>query len=120
MSDYNLLLQLMSEICLSSMCFTVFIPGPVTTGFLLFFAVPVRGSWILKLSGTGPVCGPSKKGYRTETGPDFKALSIKKLKWIAAEHNEDKRAEFIYHIAEYTQEQLGFIDETSKDEKTPG
>jgi hypothetical protein len=38
--------------------------------------VPVRGSWILKLSGTGPVCGPSKKGNGTGTGPDFKALGI--------------------------------------------
>ena len=47
---------------------------PVSTGFLWFFAVPVHGSCILKLSGTGPVCGPSKKGNRTETGPDFKAL----------------------------------------------
>jgi transposase len=46
--------------------------------------------------------------------------SIKKLKRIAAERNEDKRADFVYRIAEYTQEQLGFIDETSKDEKTPG
>jgi hypothetical protein len=41
---------------------------------LRFFAVPVRGSWILKLSGTGPVRGPSKKGNWTETGLDFKAL----------------------------------------------
>ena len=48
---------------------------PVLTGFLRFFAVPVCGSCILKLSGTGPVRGPSKKGNRTETGPDFKALS---------------------------------------------
>jgi hypothetical protein len=46
------------------------------TVFLRFFAVPVRGSWILKLSGTGPVRGPSKKGTRTETGPDFKALFL--------------------------------------------
>ena len=46
--------------------------------------------------------------------------SIKKLKRIAAEHNEDKRAEFVYRMAEYTQDQLGFLDETSKDEKTPG
>ena len=74
MSDYNLFLQPMSEFCLSSTRVTVFILGPVTTGFLRFFAVPVRGSWILKLSGTGPVRGPSKKGNRTETGPDFKAL----------------------------------------------
>ena len=44
------------------------------TGFLRFFAVPVRGSCILKPSGTSPVRGPSKKGNRTETGPDFKAL----------------------------------------------
>ena len=46
--------------------------------------------------------------------------SVKKLKRIAAERNEDKRAEFVYRMAEYTQEQLGFLDETSKDEKTPG
>lgn len=46
--------------------------------------------------------------------------SIKKLKRIAAERDEDKRADFVYRIAEYTQEQLGFINETSKDEKTPG
>ena len=47
---------------------------PVLTGFLRFFAVPVRSSCILKLYVTGPVRGPSKKGNRTETGPDFKAL----------------------------------------------
>ena len=47
---------------------------PVSTGFLWFFAVPVCGSCILKLSRTGQVRGPSKKGNRTETGPDFKAL----------------------------------------------
>jgi hypothetical protein len=80
MSDYNLLLQHMSEFCLSRTRFTVFIPGPVTTGFfrffLRFFAVPVCGSWILKLYGTGPVRDPSKKGTRSETGPDFKALQI--------------------------------------------
>lgn len=46
--------------------------------------------------------------------------SIKKLKKIAAERNEDKWAEFVYWMAEYTREQLGFLDETSKDEKTPG
>ena len=37
--------------------------------------VLVHGSCILKLSGTGMVCGPSNKGNRTETGPDFKALT---------------------------------------------
>jgi hypothetical protein len=77
MSDYNLLLQPMSEFSLSSTRFTVFIPGPVTTGFLRFFAVPVHSSWILKLSGTGPVHSSSKKGNRTETGLDFKALLTK-------------------------------------------
>ena len=46
--------------------------------------------------------------------------SIKKLKKIATERNEDKWAEFVYRMAEYTREQLGFLDETSKDEKTPG
>ena len=46
--------------------------------------------------------------------------SIKKLKQIAAEHNEDKQAEFVYCMAEYTREQLSFLNETSKDEKTPG
>jgi hypothetical protein len=45
--------------------------GPVFYGF---FAVPDRGSWILKLSGTGRVRGLSKKGNGTRTGPDFKAL----------------------------------------------
>lgn len=46
--------------------------------------------------------------------------SIKKLKRIAAERNEDKRAGFVYCMAVYTWEQLGFLDETSKDERTPG
>ena len=75
MSDYNLLLQHMSEFWRSGTHFIIFIPRPVTTGFLRFFAVLVHGSWILKLSGTGPVRGPSKKGNRTETRPDFKALN---------------------------------------------
>ena len=39
-------------------------------------AVLVRGSWILKVSGTGLVFSPSKKGNRTETRPDFKALNL--------------------------------------------
>jgi hypothetical protein len=76
----------MSEFCLSSTRFTVFIPGPVTTGFLRFFAVPVRSSWILKLSGTGPVRGPSKKGTRTKTGPDFKALDVWPVKGATNSH----------------------------------
>ena len=77
MSGYNLLSQLISYFYRYSTCFNVFISRPVTTSFDQFFAVfavPVHGSCILKLSRTGPVCGPSKKGNRTETGPDFKAL----------------------------------------------
>ena len=83
MSGYKLFSQLMSYFYRHSTCFIVFIPRPVTTSFLRFFcvflrffAVPVHGSCILKLSGTGPVCGPSKKGNRTETGLDFKALIL--------------------------------------------
>ena len=60
---------------------------PVSTGFLRFFAVPVHGSCILKLSGTGPVRGPSKKGNRTETGPDFKALIMRKHNNVKSESN---------------------------------
>ena len=66
-----------------STCFNVFIPRPVTTSFERFIAVLVRGSCILKLSGTVPVRGPSKKGNRTETGPDFKALWTSHLLWKA-------------------------------------
>ena len=76
MSGYNLFSHLMSYFYRYSTCFIVFIPRPVATSFDRFFAVPVHGSCILKLSGTGPVRGPSKKGNRTETGPDFKALGI--------------------------------------------
>ena len=42
--------------------------------FCVFFAVPVHSSCILRLSGTSLVRGPSKKGNRTETRLDFKAL----------------------------------------------
>ena len=65
MSDYNLLSHHMSEFCRYGTHFIIFILRPVTTSynwFLQFFVVLVRGSWILKLSGTGPVRGPSKKG----------------------------------------------------------
>ena len=75
MTAYNLFSQLMSYFCRYSTCFIVFIPRPVTTSFDRFFAVLVHNSCILKLSGTSPVCSPSKKGNRTETGLDFKALN---------------------------------------------
>ena len=68
-----------------STCFIEFILRPVTTGFLQFFAVPVHGSCILKNYGTGPVCGPSKKGNRIETGPDFfrQKVNVKLVSWCS-------------------------------------
>ena len=79
MSDYNLFSQRIPSFAnLARVLLYSFRDRlrPVMTGFLRFFAVPVRGSCILKPSGTGPVRGPSKKGNRTETGPDFKALGL--------------------------------------------
>ena len=45
-------------------------------------------------------------------------VSTKKLKKIASERNENLRADFIQHMAQYSPEQLGFLDEVSKDERT--
>jgi transposase len=45
-------------------------------------------------------------------------VSLKKLKKIASERDEDRRNAFINHIAMYEPEELGFLDETSKNEKT--
>jgi transposase len=45
-------------------------------------------------------------------------ISTKKLKKIASERNENLRADFIQRMAQYTPEQLGFLDEVSKDERT--
>nr|GAT53351.1 transposase domain-containing protein [Mycena chlorophos] len=45
-------------------------------------------------------------------------ISYKKLQKIAAERSEPLRMDFVRRMAEYTPEQLGFIDETSKDERT--
>lgn len=47
-------------------------------------------------------------------------ISRKKLKKIARERNETKRADFIRRMAQYEPEELGFLDETSKDERTTG
>ena len=74
MSGHNLLCPIFTDIARVLMYSFRDQLQPVFCVFLRFFAVPVRGSCILKLSGTGPVRGPSKKGNRTETGPDFKAL----------------------------------------------
>jgi hypothetical protein len=46
-------------------------------------------------------------------------VSAKKLTRIAQERNEERRAAYIERIAQYTPEQLGFLDEVSKDERTP-
>ncbi|OJA14533.1 hypothetical protein AZE42_13964, partial [Rhizopogon vesiculosus] len=47
-------------------------------------------------------------------------LSYKKLKRTAKECNETLRAEFVARMAQYDPSELGFIDEMSKDERTPG
>lgn len=45
-------------------------------------------------------------------------VSSKKLKRIALERNKERRAAFVEHMAQYTTEQLGFLDKVSKDERT--
>jgi transposase len=47
-------------------------------------------------------------------------VSHKKLKRIAIERDEAKRADFIRHMAQYSPEELGFLDEVHKDERTLG
>ncbi|KAG1852245.1 hypothetical protein DFJ58DRAFT_634287, partial [Suillus subalutaceus] len=47
-------------------------------------------------------------------------VSFKKLKRIAKERNEQRRMEFIIWMSQYLPEEIGFLDETSKDERTPG
>jgi hypothetical protein len=45
-------------------------------------------------------------------------VSLRKLKKIASEWNEEGRNAFINHMAIYKPEELGFLDKTSKNEKT--
>lgn len=45
-------------------------------------------------------------------------VSRKKLKKIAAERNEEDQNDFIHRMAQYDPEELGFVDETSKKDKT--
>lgn len=45
-------------------------------------------------------------------------VSTKKLKKIALERNENLRADYMRHMARYSPEQLAFLDEVSKDERT--
>ena len=47
-------------------------------------------------------------------------VSHKKLKHIAMERNEERHANFIGRMVQYTLEQLGFLDKVSKDEQMPG
>ena len=47
-------------------------------------------------------------------------VSQKRLQRIALERNEALRADFIARMAQYDPEELGFIDEVSKDERTVG
>jgi transposase len=46
-------------------------------------------------------------------------ISLKKLRKVAKERNEDVRADFMRRMAHYTSDELCFIDETSKDDRTP-
>jgi hypothetical protein len=46
-------------------------------------------------------------------------VSHKKLKKVAVERNEKLRAHFIGNISQYEAGELGFLDEFSKDERTP-
>lgn len=47
-------------------------------------------------------------------------VSRKKLQRIAEERDEDRRADFIARMAQYSPEEIGFIDETSKDCRSVG
>ncbi|KZT00860.1 uncharacterized protein LAESUDRAFT_665107, partial [Laetiporus sulphureus 93-53] len=43
---------------------------------------------------------------------------LKKLRCLASERNEDLHADFVHQMTQYTSEQLGFIDEVSKNERS--
>jgi len=47
-------------------------------------------------------------------------VSHKRLKHITAERDEDRRAAFISRMAQYSPEEVGFLDEVLKDERTVG
>jgi len=44
--------------------------------------------------------------------------SLKKLKKIVSERKEEGRHDFMNRMAQYSSEELGFIDKTSKNDKT--
>jgi hypothetical protein len=45
-------------------------------------------------------------------------ISEKNIKKAASEHNEHLQADYIAWMGQYSPEQLGFLDEVSKDEHT--
>ncbi|KIJ99236.1 hypothetical protein K443DRAFT_102590 [Laccaria amethystina LaAM-08-1] len=45
-------------------------------------------------------------------------VSYKKLKRIASERNEEARNDYIARISQYEPEEVGFLDETAKNDKT--
>ena len=74
MLGYNLFLHNISFFGRSEPAFTIFGPGLVWTGLDRFWSVfggPGPVFWVLGIPRTGPGPGPSKKGPRTGTGPDF-------------------------------------------------
>ncbi|KZT24285.1 hypothetical protein NEOLEDRAFT_1032120, partial [Neolentinus lepideus HHB14362 ss-1] len=46
-------------------------------------------------------------------------ISLKKLRKVAAEQDEDLCADFVQQMSQYSADQLAFLDEVSKDERTP-
>ena len=85
--------------------FNTFISGLVQTSLGWFFLVLVWFFLVLKFSRTGYSPGPSKKGKRTRTRLDFKAIELKELAlqhWnsnssaLAISH--DKTLQSIYNI----------------------
>ena len=65
------LCPIFASFSLSRLHYNVYSTGLVATSFLRFYAVPVLGPWVLKLSGTGPGLSLSKKGKKIETRLDF-------------------------------------------------
>ncbi|KAJ7170630.1 hypothetical protein C8R43DRAFT_1085195 [Mycena crocata] len=47
-------------------------------------------------------------------------MSLKQLKFIAEERSEPTRHDFVREVSQYPADYLGFLDETSKNDKTPG
>ena len=50
---------------------------------------------------------------------EWAGVSCQKLKYISLERDEDQHAAFVIEMSQYTPRQMGFLDETSKDKRTP-